>query len=462
MSNDSVTTHNGGRQGLAGRIADFFRISEPNYNSPNKASDFNRIRLATFISATCGYALYYVCRLSMNIVRKPIVDEGVFTETELGIIGSCLFFVYAVGKMANGFLADRCNVRRFMSVGLMLTALVNLILGFSSMFIVFAVLWGLNGWFQSMGAPAGVVSLNRWYDTKDRGTFYGFWSASHNIGEAITFITIALLVTYTGWRFGMIGAGIIGMLGVGMLLLFMRDTPQSQGYLLDVPDTAATTTDTKAKTEEFNRAQKAVLRSRAIWILALASAFMYISRYAVNSWGVFYLEAQKGYSNLDASFIISISSICGIVGTVFSGLISDKLFKGSRNVPALAAGLMDVVALCIFLLVPGTNYWLDVIAMVLFGLGIGILICFLGGLMAVDIAPKNAAGAALGVVGIASYLGAGLQDIMNGVLIEGNAHMVDGVKVYDFTYVNWFWIGAAALSVVLTLLVWNSKREDNV
>ena len=44
---------------------------------------------------------------------------------------------------------------------------------------------------------------------------------------------------------------------------------------------------------------------------------MYISRYAVNSWGVFYLEAQKGYTTLDASLIISISSVCGIVGTVF-------------------------------------------------------------------------------------------------------------------------------------------------
>ena len=71
---------------------------------------------------------------------------------------------------------------------------------------------------------------------------------------------------------------------------------------------------------------------------------MYISRYAVNSWGVSYLEAQKGYSTLDASFIISISSICGIVGTVFSGIISDELFAGSRNFPALIFGLMNVIA----------------------------------------------------------------------------------------------------------------------
>lgn len=442
------------------KIIDFYSISKPNYDSTANMSKFKSIRLATFISATCGYALYYVCRLSMNIVRKPIVDEGLFTETQLGIIGSCLFFVYAVGKMANGFLADRCNARRFMATGLLLTAIVNLILGMNSMFLVFAILWGMNGWFQSMGAPAGVVSLNRWYDNKDRGTYYGFWSASHNIGEAITFITVAALVGWAGWRSGMIGAGIIGIAGVIMLLAFMRDTPQSMGYMLS-QKTATAEPSKKAETEDFNKAQKAVLKNPAIWILALGSAFMYISRYAVNSWGVFYLEAQKGYSTLDASLIISISSVCGIVGTVFSGIISDKLFNGSRNVPALVCGLMNTAALCLFLLVPGEHFWIDVTAMVLFGLGIGVLICFLGGLMAVDIAPKAAAGAALGVVGIASYLGAGLQDIMNGILIEGNKHMENGVEVYDFSMVNWFWIGSALISVILTALVWNAKRSDD-
>ncbi len=441
------------------KITSFYKISPPNYSSDVPKDKFKKIQLTTFFTATCCYALYYVCRLSMNIVRKPIVDEGVFTETQLGIIGSCLFFVYAVGKLANGFLADRCNVRRFMATGLLLTAIVNLILGFTDMFVVFAILWGINGWLQSMGAPAGVVSLNRWFSSKERGTFYGIWSASHNLGEAITFITIALLVSWMGWRYGFIGAGIIGIIGFFMLYLFMKDTPQSQGFLLG--EQKSTGTKVENKTQDFNRAQKLVLKNPAIWILALASAFMYISRYAVNSWGVFYLEAQKGYSTLDASLIVSISSVCGIIGTVFSGWISDKFFKGSRNMPALIFGLMDVVALSLFLLVPGVHFWVDVTAMVLFGLGIGVLICFLGGLMAVDLAPRAAAGAALGVVGIASYLGAGLQDIMNGVLIEGNKTVINGTEVYDFTYVNWFWIGSALLSVILTALVWNAKRSED-
>lgn len=400
--------------------------------------------------------MYYVCRLSLNVVKKPIVEEGVFSETELGIIGSVLFFTYAIGKFTNGFLADRSNINRFMSTGLLVTALVNLCLGFVNSFILFAVLWGISGWFQSMGAASCVVGLSRWFDDKERGSFYGFWSASHNIGEALTFIIVASVVSAWGWRYGFWGAGMVGIVGALVVWQFFHDNPQSKGLpLVNQPKEKKVMTETEAA--DYNKAQKQVLLMPAIWILALSSAFMYISRYAVNSWGVFYLEAQKGYSTLDASFIISINSVCGIVGTVLSGFVSDKLFGGRRNAPALIFGLLNVVALCLFLLVPGTHLWIDALAMVLFGLSIGVLLCFLGGLMAVDIAPRNASGAALGVVGIASYVGAGVQDVMSGVLIEGHKSVVNGVEVYDFTAINWFWIGAAVLSVLCALMVWNAK-----
>lgn len=443
-------------------IIDFYKVSQPRPCKEESVSEcqerLKRLQWSTFLAATLGYGLYYVCRLSLNVVKRPIVEKGIFSETELGIIGSVLFFTYAIGKFTNGFLADRSNIKRLMSTGLLVTALVNLCLGFINSFLLFAILWGISGWFQSMGAASCVVGLSRWFTDEKRGSFYGFWSASHNIGEATTFIIIASLVSVLDWRYGFIGAGIVGLIGACLVWYFFHDTPESEG-LPTVNMRKNKEEKDSMETEAFNRAQKAVLRNPAIWILALSSAFMYISRYAVNSWGIFYLEAQKGYDTLDAGIIISISSVCGIIGTMFSGLISDKLFNGRRNVPALIFGLMNVLALCLFLLVPGTHFGLDALAMLLFGLGIGVLICFLGGLMAVDIAPPRASGAALGVVGIASYIGAGLQDVMSGWMIEGNKQIINGIEVYDFTYINWFWIGAALLSALLTLLVWNAKTD---
>ncbi len=431
-------------------MINYFKKSLPqesNKTDEEKKALYKKLKWQVFISATLGYGLYYVCRLSLNVVKKPIVDSGLLTETELGIIGSALFFSYAIGKFTNGFLADHSNIKRFMSVGLLVSSLANLIMGFTSSFLFFAICWGVNGWVQSMGAPSSVVSLSRWYKDKERGSFYGFWSTSHNIGEAITYILTAVVASYFGWQWGFRAAAIVGVLGALMIAIFFHDTPESKGLPTVNEDFS------KKKSSTWNE-QKGVLKNPYVWLLALSSAFMYISRYAVNSWGPYYFEAAKGYTLTQANSLVAISAVCGILGTASSGFVSDKFFKGRRNAPALIFGLMNVLGISLFLLGPKNVWWVDVTSMVIFGLAIGGLICYLGGLMAVDIASKKASGAALGIVGIMSYAAAGIQDIASGYLIENNKAIVDGETIYNFDTITIFWIGAAILSFVLALFTW--------
>ncbi|MCE4566604.1 MFS transporter [Maribellus sp. CM-23] len=420
---------------------------------------YNKSRWSVFLSATIGYSLFYVCRLSLNVVKKPMVDAGLLDESQLGMIGSALFFTYAIGKLTNGFLADRSNIKRFMATGLFLTALVNLALGFTSLFWVFTILWGLNGWFQSMGAAPSVVSLSRWFSNRERGTYYGIWSASHSIGKAITYVGIAFIVSIFGWQWGFYGAGIAGLAGAVIVSIFLHDSPASKG-LPPIADYKNDHAEVSAKDKSVGAVQKEVLKNPFIWILAISSAMMYISRYAIESWGIFYLEVQKGYTNMEASSIISVSAISGIIGTVVAGIISDKVFKSSRNIPALIAGLLNIFSMTLFLFYPDGNIWMDTFSMVISGFAFGILITFLGGLMAIDIASKKASGAALGLVGIASYIGAGLQDVASGFLIENGKSTIETFSTYDFTIAKWFWLGAAIISVVLALMVWNAKPKD--
>lgn len=409
-----------------------------------------RTRQGVFWAVTIGYGLFYVCRLSINVLKKSIVDDGFLTESELGIIGSALFFAYAIGKFVNGFLADRVNVRYFMAASLLVCAIANAVLGLRVPFIFFVILWALNGWFQSAGAPCSIISIKRWFGNKGFGTMYGFWSASHNIGEAMTFVVTAFVVGALGWQAGFLSAAGMGLLGVIIIFLLLKP--------FQVAGEENMTTAEKQK--NIGKKQWEVLKTPIIWVLALSSAFMYIARYAINSWGIFYFEAEKGYSVEQAALMISISSIFGIIGTVGSGLVSDKLFNGDRTLMAFLTSAMNLLSLVLFLFVPAGYYWVDVLSMVLFGLSIGVLICFLGGLMAVDIAPAEAAGATAGVVGLASYAAAGLQDIVSGYLIEGRKVMVDGVAHYDFSAIRFFWIAAALASLLLLVYIFiRAKRQ---
>ena len=471
---------------------DFFKTSAPaplraDLDEAGQKKYHRSLALQSFIAGTLGYSLYYVCRTSLNVMKKPILDSGMLDATQLGIIGSALLFAYAIGKFVNGFLADHSNIKRFMAAGLLVSTLANLTMGVvglfgtgagfvgnaaipsTAVFVIFAIMWGINGWSQSMGAAPAIIALSRWFPLSRRGTFYGFFSASHNIGEWLSFIFVGSIVAVSGWQWGFFGAAIAGAIGIIIILFLMHDTPESKG----LPSIEVLTGEkVEAKKSEDDgsagAAQKLALRTPAVWILALASAFMYISRYSLNSWGILFLQEHKGFELADATFIISINALLGIVGTVLAGWMSDVLFKGDRKMPAFVSGIMLSVAYALFVY-GGNEYWVNIASMVLFGIAIGVLIAFLGGLMAIDVVPRKATGAALGIVGCASYIAAGIQDVVSGWLIDKNLQIVETVnalgevvqdKTYDFSQAAIFWIGASVISFLLPVLIWGKKVKE--
>ena len=449
----------------------YYRISKPSAEklaAEKVDSEYRALRNKTFWGAVVAYSMYYVCRMSLSVVKQPLIDEGVLSAGQLGLIGSALLFVYAIGKFMNGFIADYCNVRRFMATGLLVSAAVNLIMGLlgfmqgfiglSSMFIfiAFAVLWGVNGWMQSMGAPPGVISLSRWFPRSKRGTYYSIFSSTPYVGEFLSFILTGVVVGALGWQYGFIVAAAAGFIGSVAILMFVSDTPESKG----LPSIYELSGEQKTKEDQMHTKdlQKIVLKHPGIWVIALSSSFIYITKYAVAGWGVLFLQKAKGFSLEDATQIIAFSAAFGVVGTVLAGWLSDKVFKGDRAKPAILSGVLSFIALAIFLFCGG-GYIMNILYVSLFSLAVGVLYCIVAGLMAVDIVPRKATGAALGVVGISSYIAAGLQDITSGYLIQYNTTTVDGTDIYDFGPVSWFWLLAALISFILPVLNWKKIRK---
>ena len=447
----------------------FYRISKPSKEkvSPeNVAVTYKSLRNRTFWGATIAYSLYYVCRMSINVVKQPLIDEGILSAGQLGLIGSALLFVYAVGKFLNGFIADYCNIRRFMATGLFVSAIVNLLMGvfglFDNMlptmliFISFAILWGINGWMQSMGSAPGVISLSRWFPKSRRGSYYSLFSTSPYIGEFISYNVLAVVVGWLGWQAGFITAALAGLAGALMIVLYVSDTPESKG----LPSVQELSGETLTKEDNMHTRdlQKMILKHPGIWVIALSSAFIYITKYAIAGWGVLFLQKTRGFDLAQASQVIAFSAISGVLGTVLAGWLSDRVFKGDRVRPAVLSGIICTSSLFLFLFVGG-GFVLNIFYVSLFSLSTGVLYCIVAGLMAVDIVPRKATGAALGVVGISSYVAAGLQDIVSGYLIQGFTVETAGVEVYDFGPVSWFWIAAAVISFVLPVLNWKKMKK---
>jgi OPA family sugar phosphate sensor protein UhpC-like MFS transporter len=422
---------------------------------------YRQYRLRVMLAITLGYGFLYTCRLALSVVKKPLIDNGIFSVEELGMIGAAMLYGYAFGKLINGVLADHVSPRLFFAIGILMSALVNLSMSMSTVVWISIALWGLNGWFQSFGAPASVISLTNWFGPHERGRYYGIWSASHAVGEGLTFYVTAAIVAAWGWRAGFIAPGLFCVCVAGGVYAAMRNSPTSLGlpriqeWLDDsweddgISRTAASTWIV----------QKTVFLIPAMWVVAVSSALMYVTRYGINSWGVLYLQEIRGYTLLEAGLFLSVNTIAGIIGSVAFGFISDKFFDARRPPANFIFAFVEVIALLLIFFGP-KSVPLLAFAFALYGAGLSGLIASVGGLFAVDIAPGRAAGAALGFVGIFSYVGAALQENVSAALISSGTTIIDGVRIYNFDSVILFWIGSSVLSMLLAATLWNAKVRD--
>lgn len=418
---------------------------------------YNSLRLRTLFALTAVYAFYYVTRIPLSVLKQPLVDADVFNADELGTLSACLTGAYGVGKLCNGFLADRVNVARFIPLGLLLSAVMNLFMGINSLLLVACGLWLANGYFQGVGAAASVRSLTQWFSGAERGRVYGLWSAAHSIGEFLTYVGTAALVAASGWRAGFIGPFTASTLVAIAAFFILKDRPQVYG-LPEVHDWRGEAhTDRTATTRE---AQLEVIKSPAIWVCAIASALMYVTRYGINSWGVLYLQKARGYTLLEANGIVGVNAFSGFLGSIAYGFLSDMAFKGRRPPATLLFGIVEVAALLVIFFGPHST-WVLTIAFFCYGFTLSGILAVLGGLMAVDVSSKKAAGMAMGFVGFISYIGATVQEKLSGALLHGSTTVLqDGSKQYDFTAPVSIWVGASVASMLLAATLWRVKSRE--
>lgn len=374
-------------------------------------SSYKYWRFRIFYSMYLGYAFFYFTRKSYTFAMPMMMVELGLSKTSLGILGSVLYFTYGISKFVSGVLSDKSNPRFIMSVGLILTGIFNIFFGMSSSIFFFVVFWGLNGWFQGWGWPPCARLLTHWYSQNERGTWWGFWNTSHNIGGALIPILVSWAIFYFGsWRFALWMPGSMCIV-VGLFLLNrLRDTPRSLG----LPTIEKYRKDYDGGSEEAEEEKelsakdilfKYVLSNKFIWILSIAYFFVYFIRTAVNDWGMIFLSDVKGISLLTAGIGMSCFELGGVVGSLAAGALSDKVFRGRRGPVNVLFSLGAILSIFLIWKGPGSIWGYHFIAVFFTGFfifGPQMLI----GMVAAEISHKKAAGTATGFIGWMAYFGA--------------------------------------------------------
>lgn len=381
-------------------------------------------RIRILYSMFVGYALYYFTRKSFTFAMPGLIHDLGFDKSQLGLLGSILSLSYGLSKFASGILSDRSNPRYFMAFGLVMTGVFNIFFGMASSIWMFAIFWGLNGWFQGFGWPPAVRFLTHWYSHSERGSWWSTWSVSQNIGAFVIPWVVGAALQFLGWRYAMYIPGVICIFGGFFLINRLRDTPQSLG----LPSIEKFRNDyggsgLKKGEEEHELSTREilveyVLKNKFIWMLAIAYFFVYIVRIGINDWTALYLLETKDYSRLGANGCVSLFEVGGFFGSLFAGWISDKLFGARRGPVNVLFAMSMFLAITLFWFTPPGYPFLDMGA--IFFLGFAVFgPQMLIGVAAAELSHKKAAATSTGFAGCFAYLGAAVAGYPLGRLMEG-------------------------------------------
>ncbi|MBI5345551.1 MAG: MFS transporter family glucose-6-phosphate receptor UhpC, partial [Chlamydiae bacterium] len=382
---------------------------------------FRYWRIRTLYSMYVGYALFYFTRKSVTFAMPAMAKDLGLDKVELGMFGTILSLTYGASKFLSGVMSDRSNPRYFMSVGLILTGIFNILFGFSSTFLVLAIFWGLNGWFQGWGWPPCAKLLTHWYSQSERGSWWSIWNTSHNIGGGLIPLFVAFIAQQFNWRYAMYTPGVICIFGGLFLMNRLRDTPRSLGlptiekFKNDYPNSYKENDKVELSAKEILFTY--VIKNKFIWLLAVASFFVYIIRTAANDWTLLYLVEAKGYSYFASGSGIFWFEMGGFLGSICAGWGSDLLFKGKRGPVNALFAIGVIFVLLAFWKLPITYFVLDIFFLFLIGFfifGPQMLI----GVAAAELSHKKAAGTATGFIGWFGYLGAAVAGAPLGGIIK--------------------------------------------
>ncbi|MBN2421496.1 MFS transporter [Candidatus Woesearchaeota archaeon] len=405
-----------------------------------------------FWSIWISYAAYYLCRVNMSVALPGIMKEFDVSKTTMGVVLSAFFATYAAGQFINGQIGDKFGGRTMISMGILTSAVLNLIFGFTNGFLGSMILvWALNGVFQSMGWSSSVKTVANWFPLSMRTKRAGMLGTSYQFGSAASWALSGFVVGMFGWRWAFfIPAIVCAVIGMNWLI-FGKNAPEEAGFS-PVEEhekknkNGKITLNGKISKDEhlgFKFTLLRVLTKKRIWAAALALCGLNVIRYGFMDWAPTYLfEVQKAAIST-AAYKALIIPLAGILGALFAAYAAEKFFAKRKAPIATIMLFLLAIACWVFPRVPHGDWMLSLFVMACIGFltyGPHVLIVTA---MPMDFGSRKAAASATGFIDGWGYIGAALTGVGTGWLVD----------TFGWNAAFYFWIlGAVGAGIVMSVL----------
>jgi len=405
--------------------------------------EFRTRRVVNWLSLGFLYAVFYMTRYNYTAVAPTLADLFGWKNTDLGVFETLMPLVYGLSVVFNGPLADRIGGKKAFLFGAVGVALMNFLFGLAGLAIVstavwegtgmarhvvtpavfkfglsggmiltmMAIVWGLNGFFQSFGALSIVKVNAQWFHVRERGTFAGIFGVLIRMGLLLAFQGVPLILLVLPWQYAFWIPALCVVVLFFENLFFMHNSPKDAGLGdFETGDEVEIDAD---KPSSLKYVVQKVFASPVMWMIALGSMMIgFVRRSVVDAWWPKYFVDFHG-ANRSAfatypPYIIATWGIAlaGIAGGFAFGIASDRTF-GGRRAPVIVFGFIGMaVVLALFGFSDMLNFGPVVAAccLVLLSFFVNGAHGMIGGAASMDFGGKKAVATAAGLFDGMQYL----------------------------------------------------------
>lgn len=221
------------------------------------------------------YASAYFGRTCYSAAIASIVSDGIYTKSQIGLVGTAFFICYGAGQIVSGIAGDRVNPFAMVLFGAIGSSVCVFSMAFAKSLVLMAVIWGINGVFQSMLWAPLLRVFSETINSKLREKAVLNIALSLPIGTVCAYLCSTLIIKYSSWNNIFLCGGAV----ISAAFLF--------GFIT-VAYSKKSLTKTALKTEKSDKSAKSgflpVIVSSGLLIIIIPSFLHGMMRDGITNW----------------------------------------------------------------------------------------------------------------------------------------------------------------------------------
>ena len=319
-------------------VCDFFWALMPK-NAPVGAS-LTGSRWLVFMTVLAVY-ICMIDRIAISIAIIPMAEDNGWSATVQGAVMSAFFLGYVTLQIPAGYLSDRFGGKWVLGLGVLFWSLFTLLTPASAALGITMLLACrfLMGVAEAVTWPSIYSLYSRWVHPDRRASAVGLMNSGISGGSVIALICTPWLISVWSWQGAFYLYGLLGILWFAVWAPLARSRPADKTDW-DSPDAAPTAleagpatdqNDVSAQTVYPRLTVRGMLRSRAVWAIAIAHICINWSLYLVLSWFPTFVNRELGADLQLAGFLALAPTIVSLVMAPLAGRLFDRLVARGRD-----------------------------------------------------------------------------------------------------------------------------------